>query len=146
MWRGCIVQLVIVESSRANLVSLLREPVQERVVCLDLGYKVLSELLEYHLLTLVCHTSILILLRPLDILQVQLPEDPFLEVASAPQSEISRALAALRDCIWRGSGIVPSVVVMLQTMPILYEKFDDKIDALAQKAMIEIKKSYAYFV
>lgn len=30
-------------------------------------------------------------------------------------------------------------------MPFVYEKYDDKIDAFAEKAMIEIKKQYAVF-
>ncbi|CAI9768872.1 unnamed protein product [Fraxinus pennsylvanica] len=33
--------------------------------------------------------------------------------------------------------------VLLHTLPVLYEKYDDKIDAFAEKAMIEIKKQYA---
>lgn len=38
-----------------------------------------------------------------------------------------------------------SVFVLLHTVPVLYEKYDDKIDALAEKAVIEIKKQYAVF-
>lgn len=30
-------------------------------------------------------------------------------------------------------------------MPVLYEKYDDKIDAFAEKAIHEIKKQYAVF-
>ena len=29
------------------------------------------------------------------------------------------------------------------TLPLLYEKYDDQVDAYAEKAMIEIKKQYA---
>lgn len=35
--------------------------------------------------------------------------------------------------------------VLLHTVPVLYEKYEDKIDPLAEKAMIEIKKQYAVF-
>lgn len=35
--------------------------------------------------------------------------------------------------------------VLLHTVPFIYEKYDDKIDAFAEKAMIEIKKQYAVF-
>lgn len=34
---------------------------------------------------------------------------------------------------------------MLHTVPVLYEKYEDKIDPLAEKVMIEIKKQYAVF-
>ena len=30
-------------------------------------------------------------------------------------------------------------------MPVIYEKYDDKVDAFAEKAWIEIKKQYAVF-
>lgn len=33
--------------------------------------------------------------------------------------------------------------VLLHTLPVLYEKYDDKIDAFAEKATIGIKKQYA---
>lgn len=36
-----------------------------------------------------------------------------------------------------------SVFVLLHTVPLLYEKYDDKVDAFAEKAMIEMKKQYA---
>lgn len=35
--------------------------------------------------------------------------------------------------------------VLLHTVPVLYEKYEDKIDPLAEKVMIEIKKQYAVF-
>lgn len=34
---------------------------------------------------------------------------------------------------------------MLHTVPVLYEKYEDKIDAYAEKAMHEIQKQYAVF-
>lgn len=35
--------------------------------------------------------------------------------------------------------------VLLHTVPVLYEKYEDKVDPLAEKAMFEIKKQYAVF-
>ncbi|CAA2934981.1 reticulon B5 [Olea europaea subsp. europaea] len=72
---------------------------------------VLFELLDYHLLTLVCHILILALAvlflwssvttfihkRPPHIPEVHLPEDPFLQVASALRIEINHALSLLRE-------------------------------------------------
>ncbi|KAL1809438.1 hypothetical protein DCAR_0728975 [Daucus carota subsp. sativus] len=141
------------------------------------------ELLEYHLITLVCHISILALAimflwsnvstfinkSPPRIPEVQLPEDLFLQIAAELRIEINRALAMLRN-VASGREIksflviiaglwVLSIVgswcnfltlfymtfVLLHTVPVLYEKYEDKIDPLAEKAMIEIKKQYAVF-
>ncbi|KAK4418575.1 Reticulon-like protein B5 [Sesamum alatum] len=141
------------------------------------------ELLEYHLLTLVCHILILALSllflwshatnfiekRPPRIPEVRFAEDPFLEVASALRTEINRCFAVLREIATAGNlkkfllvvaglwalSIVGSfckfltlfyiVFVLLHTVPVLYEKYDDKIYAFTQKAMIQIKKQYAAF-
>lgn len=35
--------------------------------------------------------------------------------------------------------------VLLHTVPVLYEKYEDKIDPFAEKAMIELKRQYAVF-
>lgn len=35
--------------------------------------------------------------------------------------------------------------VLLHTVPVLYEKYEDKVDPLAEKLMQEIKKQYAIF-
>lgn len=35
--------------------------------------------------------------------------------------------------------------VLLHTVPVLYEKYEDKVDPFAEKATIEIKKQYAVF-
>lgn len=34
---------------------------------------------------------------------------------------------------------------MLHTVPVVYEKYEDKIDPFAEKAVIEFKKQYALF-
>ncbi|CAN0841176.1 Reticulon-like protein B3 [Linum grandiflorum] len=72
---------------------------------------VLFELLEYHLLTLVCHALILALAvlflwsnactfinkSPPRIPEVHIPEDPFLQLVSALRIEVNRGLVSLRD-------------------------------------------------
>ncbi|RDX76777.1 Reticulon-like protein B5 [Mucuna pruriens] len=134
------------------------------------------ELLEYHLLTLVCHILILLLAllflwsnahtfihkAPPRIPVVHLPEEPFLQVASALTSEINCGLAALR-AIGSGRDLKTFLIVIVGTwilsivgswcnfltlfyiVPIFYDKYEDKIDPLAEKAVIEIKKQYAVF-
>ncbi|KAJ4832360.1 Reticulon-like protein B2 [Turnera subulata] len=144
---------------------------------------VLFELMEYHLLTLVCHLLILALAllflwsnastfinkSPPRIPEVRIPEEPVLQVAAALRYEINRAFAVLRDIasgrdlkkflsviagLWVLSivgnwcnflTLVYIAFVLLHTVPVLYEKYDDKVDAFAEKAMIEIKKQYAVF-
>ncbi|KAK4431402.1 Reticulon-like protein B2 [Sesamum alatum] len=144
---------------------------------------VLFELLEYHLLTLVCHVVILGLAilflwsnactfihkSPPKIPQVILPEDIVLGVASALRIEANRAFAILRD-IASGKDLKRFLVViaglwvlsilgsclnfltlfyicfvLLHTVPVLYEKYEDKVDAFAEKAEAELKKQYAVF-
>ncbi|CAN1778356.1 Reticulon-like protein B1 [Linum perenne] len=150
---------------------------------------VLFELLEYHLLTLVCHGLILALAvlflwsnactfinkvsllsrSPPRIPEVHIPEDPVLQLVSALRIEINRGLGSIRDIasgkelkkflvviagLWFLS-IVGSwcnfltlfyiVFVLLHTVPVIYEKYEDKVDAFGEKAWIEIKKQYAVF-
>lgn len=144
---------------------------------------VLFELLEYHLLTLVCHSLIVSLTilflwtnfsafinkSPPRIPEVIIPEETAVNVALALRHELNRGLAVLRDIasgrdlkkfliviagLWVLS-IVGSwcnfltlfyiVFLLLHTVPVIYEKYDDKIDAFAEKAHIEIKKQYAVF-
>ncbi|KAH9603719.1 hypothetical protein KSS87_007075 [Heliosperma pusillum] len=141
----------------------------------------LFELLEYHLLTLVCHIliftlSVLFLWSnaskfvnkpPPRIPDVHIPENALLEFASALRFEINRALAVLRD-IASGKDLkkflaviaglwVVSVVggwfnfltliyllfVLLHTLPVLYEKYENEVDAFGEKAALELKKHYA---
>ncbi|CAI9092329.1 OLC1v1027531C1 [Oldenlandia corymbosa var. corymbosa] len=144
---------------------------------------VLFELLEYHLLTLVCHILMLALgvlflwsnastfinKAPPQFPEVILPEDIVLGVASAFRIEINRALAILREIasgrelkkflaviavLWIFS-ILGSccnfltlfyiTFVLLHTLPLLYEKYEDQVDSFAEKAEAEIKKQYAVF-
>ncbi|XP_055808962.1 reticulon-like protein B1 [Solanum dulcamara] len=144
---------------------------------------VLFELLEYYLVGLVCHLLIFTLAvlflwsnattfinkkRP-HIPEVQLPEEPIVEIASALSIEINRALSVLREIatgrdLKKFLAVVAglwflSVVgnccnfltlfyisfVLLHTVPVLYEKYEDKVDPLVEKALEEIKKQYAVF-
>jgi hypothetical protein len=48
--------------------------------------------------------------------------------------------------VMNGNYSVPFAVFMvLYTVPALYEKYEDKVDAFGEKAMIELKKYYAIF-
>ncbi|CAN1264315.1 Reticulon-like protein B3 [Linum perenne] len=133
---------------------------------------VLFELLEYHLITLVCHFSILSLAilflwsnastfinkSPPKIPEVVIPEKCILEIASVLRVQFNHGVTVIRELasgrdikkfliviagLWFISII--TVFVLLLTLPVLYEKYDDKVDALAEKAMIELKKQYAVF-
>ncbi|KAL6496820.1 Reticulon-like protein B4 [Orobanche hederae] len=102
-------------------------------------------------------------MKPSHIPEICLPVDPFAEVASALRVEINRALVVLREIASSRDlkkfllvlSIVGScinfltlfyiVLVLLHTVPVLYEKYDVKIDAFVGKASIEIKKQYAVF-
>ncbi|XP_010925814.1 reticulon-like protein B2 [Elaeis guineensis] len=144
---------------------------------------VLFELLEYHLLTLVCHclilslailflwsnASIFINKAPPRILEVSIPKDLAVNVALSLRYEINRAIAVLREItsgqdlkkflaviagLWvllvLGSccnfmTLFYIMVVTLHTVPVLYEKYEDKVDSFAEKAMTEIKKQYKVF-
>ncbi|KAJ9164243.1 hypothetical protein P3X46_023845 [Hevea brasiliensis] len=143
----------------------------------------LFELLEYHLITLVCHVSILSLAilflwsnastfinkSPPDIIEILLPEKCVLEVASALRIEINRALAVLHD-IAAGRDVkkfltviaglwILSIIgswcnfltlfyiafVLLHSVPVSYEKYENQVDSFSEKAWIEIKQQYAVF-
>lgn len=41
--------------------------------------------------------------------------------------------------------VCETVFFLLHTVPVLYEKYEDKVDPFAEKAMHEIKKQYAVF-
>ncbi|KAG0498134.1 hypothetical protein HPP92_002825 [Vanilla planifolia] len=144
---------------------------------------VLFELMEYHLLTLVCHCVILSLAflfvwsnassfinkSPPHIPQVIVPEDLAVNIALSLRFEINRLLATLREIasgrdlkkflvvitgLWVVS-ILGSccnfltlfyiVLALLHVVPIVYEKYEDKIDSFGEKAVREFKKQYAVF-
>ncbi|KAA3475235.1 reticulon-like protein B5 [Gossypium australe] len=92
---------------------------------------VLFELMEYHLLTLLCHTFILSIAliflfsnaytfihkTPPHIPEVHLPEEPFLQVASALTLELNQALKLLRDI---ASGRNPKKFLMVCLLSCLW--------------------------
>lgn len=143
----------------------------------------LFEVLEYHLLTLLCHGFILTLgilflwsnasafvnKCPPNIPEVKIPEDLAVNVARSLRYEINRGFASLR-AIGQGRDLKKFLIVVaslwilsflgsccnfltlfyivfmvLYTVPVLYEKYEDKIDAFGEKAMVELKKYYAIF-
>ncbi|CAI8604404.1 unnamed protein product [Vicia faba] len=142
---------------------------------------VFFELMEYHLITLVCHLMILSLgalflwsnasvfihKSPLQIPHIAVPQECVLEAASVLRVEINQMFTVLRE-IGTGRDIKKFLTVVaglwvisviggwfnfltlfylfylsLFTLPLVYEKHEDQVDALAEKAMIEIKKQYA---
>ncbi|ESW15480.1 hypothetical protein PHAVU_007G075900 [Phaseolus vulgaris] len=115
------------------------------------------------------NASVFIHKSPLHIPQVVIPEECVLEAASAIRAEVNRAFVVLRE-IGTGRDLkkflsviavlwVISVIgswfnfltlfylfyLSLFTLPLLYEKNEDQVDAMGEKAMIEIKKQYAVF-
>ncbi|XP_010544774.1 PREDICTED: reticulon-like protein B6 [Tarenaya hassleriana] len=141
---------------------------------------VLFELVEYHLLSLVCHILILALSvlflwsnahsfinkSPPQIPEIHLHEEHFLLVASALRNEVNQAFTVLRDIalgrdlkkflmVVAGLWVISVVgswchfltliyicFVLLHTVPVLYEKHEDKVDPMAEKAFVELKKQY----
>ncbi|XP_042403061.1 reticulon-like protein B6 [Zingiber officinale] len=106
---------------------------------------------------------------PPHIPEVRIPEDQTVRVALAVRNEINRAFAVLRE-IALGRGLKKFIIVIaglyllsivgtslnfltllyllflaLHTVPVLYEKYEDKLDAYAEKGMFELKKRYALF-
>ncbi|ESQ28956.1 hypothetical protein EUTSA_v10023649mg [Eutrema salsugineum] len=144
---------------------------------------VLFELLEYNLLTLFGHITILALAclflwssaitfihkTPPHIPEIHIPEEVVLQLASGLRIEINRGFTTLRDIasgrdlkkfllviagLWLLSIVGSScnfltliyiATILLFTVPVLYEKYEDKVDDFGEKAMKEIKKQYAVF-
>ncbi|MBA0559436.1 hypothetical protein Golob_016400 [Gossypium lobatum] len=137
------------------------------------------ELLEYNLLPLVGHLSMLTLAllflwsnvttfihkSPTRIPEVQIPKDPVLECAQALRFEINCDFSVLQDIasgrdLKKFLAVLPlsspsfylikvsgfgffflrTVFILLHTILVLYEKYEDKVDPFAEKAMHEIKK------
>jgi len=138
---------------------------------------VLFELMEYHLLALVCHILIgvlallflwssahtMIYKTPPKLPEVCLPEEPFLQVASELRHQLNYAFVLIHSIasgkelkkflmviagLWVLS-IVGSwcnfltlfyiIFVLLHTVPVLCEKYEHKVDPMAEKATIEMK-------
>ncbi|KAL6627146.1 hypothetical protein ACP70R_030872 [Stipagrostis hirtigluma subsp. patula] len=101
--------------------------------------------------------------------EVIIPEDVIVNIALSTRYEINRAFANLRQIalgrdikkflmmiagLWLLSvlgsccnflTLVYIVFVVLHTVPILYEKYEDQIDSYGEKGWVEIKKQYAVF-
>lgn len=141
------------------------------------------EVLEYHLLPLICYALILVVAllflwsnahifiykSPPHLPEVRIKDEPFLQVASAARTMINRAIAMLGDiasgrdvkkflAVVAGLWILSVIgswcnfltlfyiaVVLLHTVPVVYEKYKGKIDTSAQRIMVESKKRYAVF-
>jgi len=104
---------------------------------------------------------------PPNIPEVKIPEDTIVNIARSLGYEINRGFSTLRE-IGQGRDLKKFLIVVaglwvlsvlgsccnfltlsyivfvvLYTVPVLYEKYDDKVDAFGEKAMIELKKYYA---
>jgi hypothetical protein len=104
---------------------------------------------------------------PPNIPEVKIPEDAIVNFARSLRYEINRGFSTLRE-IGQGRDLKKFLIVVaglwilsvlggccnfltlsyivflvLYTVPVLYEKYDDKVDAFGEKAMIELKKYYA---
>ncbi|XP_047969480.1 reticulon-like protein B2 [Salvia hispanica] len=101
--------------------------------------------------------------------QVIIPAEPVMKCASALRIEINRGFAVLRDIasgkdlkkflsviagLWVLSlvgdccdflTLLYTITVTAFSVPILYEKYEDKVDFYGEKALAELKKQYALF-
>ncbi|GJS12196.1 reticulon-like protein B1 [Tanacetum coccineum] len=106
---------------------------------------------------------------PPTIPEVKIPEDTLRQVVGAVRIEVNNFLGMLRDVasgrdLKKFLGVVAGLWVLsivgswcnfltlfyitfaaLHTVPVLYEKYEDQVDACAEKAIIELKKQYAVF-
>jgi len=100
---------------------------------------------------------------------VAIPEKPVLQFASELRILINQSLTVLRDIasgrdlkmfvsvivgLWIFSmlgsvcdflTLLYIAVVLLHTLPVIYNKYEDEIDAFVRKALVEVKKQYAVF-
>ncbi|RWW67378.1 hypothetical protein BHE74_00025181 [Ensete ventricosum] len=86
-------------------------------------------------------------LSPPRIPEVNVSEEQAIKVASNMRNGMNRASGVLRE-IALGHDLKKFLAVPLMTLltvPVLYEKYEDKIDASAEKAMTGIKQQYAVF-
>ncbi|GAA0162774.1 membrane traffic protein [Lithospermum erythrorhizon] len=115
------------------------------------------DVLEYHFLTLICNGLILTLAvlflwsnasffltksRP-QIPEVKIPEELGFE-------NFSWCNCGLVDFVNLGSWcsfltLFYTLFVLLHTVPVLYEKYDDQVDAFGEKALAELKRQYVVF-
>ncbi|KAL3499284.1 hypothetical protein ACH5RR_038377 [Cinchona calisaya] len=115
------------------------------------------------------NASILLKKSPPRIPEVSVPEKPVLQFASDLRVTINHAFAVLRDIasgrdlktflsvivgLWLFSilgsccdflTLLYITAVLLHTVPVLYNKYEDQVDSFAEKALAELKKQYAVF-
>ncbi|XP_010427652.1 PREDICTED: reticulon-like protein B7 isoform X1 [Camelina sativa] len=106
---------------------------------------------------------------PENIVEIYIPEKPLLQAASVLTFELNCAFATLRSIalerdiknfvvalvgLWLVSiignwfsflSLLYICFVLIHTVPMLYEKYEDEIDPLAEKAVIEMKKQFQLF-
>ncbi|KAJ4876702.1 Reticulon family protein [Raphanus sativus] len=106
---------------------------------------------------------------PEKIMEIYIPEKPLLQAASALTFEINCAFATLRSIalerdiknfalvvigLWLVSiigswfsflSLLYICFLLIHTVPKLYEKYEDEIDPIAEKAVIEMKKHFQVF-
>ncbi|GAB2273798.1 Reticulon-like protein B2 [Dionaea muscipula] len=106
---------------------------------------------------------------PTRIPDLYIPEGPVLQFASALRHEINRRIFALREIassrdlkkflsVIAGLWVLSIITswcsfltlfyisfVLLLTLPVLYEKYEDQVDSFSEKALAELKKQYAVF-
>ncbi|KAI4326880.1 hypothetical protein L6164_019404 [Bauhinia variegata] len=109
---------------------------------------VLFELIEYHLLTLICHLLIL----ALAVLFLWSNASTFInKTPHGSLRDLKKFLSVIAG-LWVFSIIggwfnfltlFYIAFVLLHAVPVLYEKYEDQVDSFAEKATIEIKKQYA---
>uniref|UniRef100_A0A0A9HIJ2 Reticulon-like protein n=1 Tax=Arundo donax TaxID=35708 RepID=A0A0A9HIJ2_ARUDO len=116
-----------------------------------------------------CNAASFINKSPPRIPEVIISEDLVVNIALSTRYEINRAFANLRQIalgrdikkflmviagLWLLSvlggccnflTLVYIVFVVLHTVPVLYEKYEDQIDSYVEKGWVEVKKQYAVF-
>ncbi|URE24267.1 Reticulon, partial [Musa troglodytarum] len=102
---------------------------------------VLFELMEYHLLTLICHCLIL----SLAILFLWSNATTFINKSPPHIPEVIAGLwvlSVIGNCC-NFLTLFYIAFVTLHTVPFLYDKYEDQVDSFAEKATVEFKKHYA---
>uniref|UniRef100_A0A0D9ZX86 Reticulon-like protein n=1 Tax=Oryza glumipatula TaxID=40148 RepID=A0A0D9ZX86_9ORYZ len=124
----------------------------------------LFEGIGYHLLTFFCHSLIVFLTvcfvwanaasfinrGPPKFPDAILSEVQCLKIAHILRKEINEAFLTLRH-VASGKDLktylmgkcLHAVFLMAYTLPMLYEKYEDEVDVVGEKALIELKKQYA---
>ncbi|XP_054817303.1 reticulon-like protein B8 [Prosopis cineraria] len=144
---------------------------------------VLFEWLDYHFLTLVCFALVLGMLaqflwsnasglikrEPSKVPRLVIPEDLFVNIATAAGSEINRGLGFLQDVACGGNmkqflivvaslwavaiigswfnfiSVIYIGFVAAHTLPVLYERYDDQVDSFVYRVSDQMLHNYKRF-